>query len=495
MSINSEFTNKNQASFLSYEKTVKLNKEELQSCAASSFQTHPTDEKMAKYSHKATVVLSFPFRMGLRSLAYVVEPLPGKNKDKTWLGVAVRVAAIFSAVVLVPVGLVTIPFAIPFYLYSHSKKQAVSMVHNKNAEDRTNKDNTLHVRSHNLGFVHEFLSVMADLRDVETRAHEIGEWLSGDENLPEVICFQEGFHIDGSKVLVDKLKEKYPYVLHNISPHGSGFNSGGIIASQYPIEEFSYRSFTNLIGPEKLATKGLIKVRVEKNGKKIDVYETHLQALLGKERAAVRKEQMEQIINWIKEDQTVDDSEKADAIVLLGDLNASKITAWGEVNSDDDAVFALVNDNFVDVFSNDHDENGVRTEGAARFNQLDSPDENTPLPEPSGSWYLGPFADKGAMLRIKEWYERKSQGSPKKEPVMEIPKDHFWGTTGWVEKQHALHTRFDFILRYPVNKGDGEKDKAEIRRVKVKSNVPSAPSDHAPMDAIIDLGESLKLRT
>lgn len=442
---------------------------------------------MAEYCHQATVIISFPFRMGLRSLAYIVEPLPGQNKNKVWLGVAIRVSAVFAAVVLIPIGVVTVPFALLFHLFSHSQRQMVSVVHNPDAKPGRYEGNTLSVRSHNLGFVYEFFRVVGDLRDVKTRANEIGEWLIQDENLPEVIFFQESFHIDGTKALVDKLKERYPYVVHSIAPHSMGLNNGGIIASQYPIKEFVYRPFDNMMGPERLSTRGLIKVRIEKNGKTIDVYGTHLQALLGKKRAEIRAEQMKQIVNWMTDDQTADGADQADAIVLLGDLNASKITAWGEESSDDDEVFRVIDENFVDVFGNDHDKTGKRTQGAARFVESDSPDGEVALCEPSGSWYIGPFANKGTMLRIKEWYERKFHHTPKKKQLVDVPKDHSWGTKDWAEKQHACTARFDFILRYVKNTGDGKRDRAEIRRVKVESGTQSAPSDHAPVDGVIHL--------
>lgn len=476
------------SNFFRYKDPVQLTFDELKNAETAAFRLHHTSDKSAAICHKAAHVLSAPFRMNMRAIAFVFQPLPGEDKDKPWLGAAIRVGAIFAAVILFPLSLISIVLSAPFQIYSHSKRPMASIVHNPNAAGVAAKvDDTLSVRTHNLGFVYEFFRVVGDLRAVKTRANEIGKWIQEDTDLPEVIFFQEAFHIDGTKVLVDQLKEKYPYVIHSIAPHIMGLNNGGIIASQYPIKELTFRPFDDMMGPEKLSTRGLLKIRIEKEGKKIDVYGTHLQALLGKERAAIRKRQMEKIVEWITNDRTEDGDNKADAVVLLGDLNASRITAWGEENSEDDEVFDVVDANFVDVFRNDHDEAGTRTSGKSKFAYKDSPDGVDALEEPKGSWFIGPFANKGVLMRIKEWYERRFNQVAEKRQAVDVPKDHQWGTKKWSAVQHAYTARFDFILRFITKTGDGREDKAEIRRVKVDSETQSAPSDHAPIDAIIQL--------
>jgi len=473
------------SSFFSYNKPVRWSKDDLISAQTDRYRTHDRKDKSAIFCHKAAQIISLPFRMNIRALAYTFQPLPGKNKDKPWMGVAIRVAAVFAAVVLLPFSLLSLPLSAPFQFFFHGRRPMVSVIHNRRLKTPVPSGNTLSVRTHNLGFVYEFFRIAGDLRAVKTRAEEIGQWIHQDKDLPEFIYFQEAFHMSGTKKLTNELKEKYPYVIHSIAPHAMGLNNGGVIASQYPIEELSFRPFDDMMGPEKLSTRGLIKVRILKNGKKIDIYGTHLQALLGKERAATRKRQMERIIECITNDRTENGADQADAIVLMGDLNASQITAWGEESDEDKGVFDAIDANFVDLFRNDHDRMGKRTSGKPRFVEKDSPDGVTKLDEPSGSWFIGPFANKGALMRIKEWYERKFNKVGKKTQAVAVPKNHGWGTKKWADVQHACSARFDFILRYIKNPGDGQRDRAEIRRVKVAPETQSAPSDHAPVDGVI----------
>jgi endonuclease/exonuclease/phosphatase family metal-dependent hydrolase len=358
------------------------------------------------------------------------------------------------------------------------------MIHNPAAAAPKTSSGPFTVRTHNLGFVYDFMRIVGDLRDVKTRAAEIGHWLRTSPELPEVIVFQEGFHLDATGVLCEQLKEKYPYVIHNIAPHISGLNNGAIIASQHPIEELTYRPFDNMLGPEKWSTRGLIKVRIQRNGKPIDVYGTHLQALLGKERAAVRAQQIGQIAEWVKEDQR---KNPASAAIVVGDMNASQVTAWGERSEEDAVFFEKAEKDFVDIFRNDHDELGKRTSGSPRYAQKDSP-EGHHLEEPSGSWFVGPFADKGLIMSLKELYERVVHHVPVKTQAKKMPRPHHWGTPNWSAVQHACSARFDFIFRFKKSRFTGWFDRAEIRRVKVDPKVQSAPSDHAPLDARIRIG-------
>lgn len=472
------------SNFFSYKRPIEVKGDKLLRHATSRFQTHLPKNGVAQKVQRLSHHPLTPWRATIRCLAYAIEPLPGKNKNQTLLGVVKRIAALVGMILLLPLGLACLPLALPFHLASHRSRPNISMIHNPNAPKAQNSGDALHVRTHNLGFVYEFMRVVGDLRDVKTRANEIGEWLDNDPNLPEVVFFQEAFHIDGTRVLCDRLKEKYPYVIHNIAPHALGLNNGAIIASKHPIAEFSYRPFDNMLGPEKWSNRGLLKIRIEKNGKKIDVYGTHLQALLGKERAAVRKTQMEQIIAWVNEDQKKNPS---DTQILVGDMNASKITVWGEESHEDDALFELINKNFRDVFLNNHNEDGERVKGTPQFTKNDTPDGVKGLKEPSGSWYIGPFADKGNVMKLKEWHERVFNHVPVKEQAKKIPNPHHWGTKKWAAVQHACSARFDFILRRISSHNEGSQDRAEIRRVKVEPSVQSAPSDHLPVDSIIKI--------
>ncbi len=474
----------NHSHFFSYS-PITLTKEDLEKRFTSSFATHPLHCSFAKKAERLSHYISLPFRVSLRCLAYSFEPLPGEYKNHSSIFILAKKIAAFALAILLSIpALVSLAFALPLHAYSHAYKSDLSMIHNPKVFSAKTSPESLHVRTHNLGFVYEFFRVVGDLRDVKTRACEIAAWIENDPALPEVIVFQEGFHIDATEILCNRLKEKYPYVIHSIAPHISGLNNGAIIASRHPIQEFSYRPFDNMLGPERWSTRGLLKIRIEKEQKKFDIYAAHLQALLGKSRAEVRKTQMQQIVSWIDEDQKKNQS---DIQILLGDMNASKISVWGEENHEDDGCFDIMSQHFHDLFLNDHDELGQRTKGDVLYTRADSPDELQTLPEPTGSWYIGPFAHKGVGLQAKEWYERVCNGLAKKRLAKQPPTEHHWGTKKWSSKQLACTARLDYILRYKQAKTDqrGLSDRAEIRRVKVSSQTQSAPSDHLPVDGVI----------
>lgn len=458
------------ANFFSYQ-SFNLTEKDLESVCSSDFRLHNPKDKMASFSFEAARVISLPWRFNIRLMAYAIQPLPGENKDQVAWGVVKRIGCIALANLMLPVSVVSFLFSFPFHLYSHSQRPMIGCIHNPKATGiPTSEPDQIHVRTHNLGFVYEFLRIIGDLREVTTRAAEIGEWINEDKKLPEVICFQEAFHIDGTKILCDELSKKYPYVIHSIAPHVLGLNNGGVIASMYPIKAFSFRPFENLLGPEKWSTRGLLHMTVEKNGKRVDLYSTHTQALLGKERCEERRAEIQQIVEWMEEDK----QNGADLQILEGDFNCSRLTAWGELNEEDDESFKILSDNFSEPFLKDHDEWGNRTQGQPQFSE-------DGLPEPTGTWYLGPLAERGKLISALDWL---NNASPKK-MVSPPPKDHGWGTKEWSSKQHLCTARFDYIFR----KRDGvyNNDHAEIRRIKAKPETQSASSDHAPVDGLIDI--------
>ncbi|WP_068467163.1 endonuclease/exonuclease/phosphatase family protein [Candidatus Protochlamydia phocaeensis] len=480
-------------SHISLNSQLAISKSQLNEIKSSQFRTHrqAIDERIDQF---AQMLLS-PWKLSLRLLASVIQPAPGADKERGMLNAVRRASCLAGAFLSLPFALVSLTMGLPLHVYSHVRRPSLSFIdfsHLSQAQPSSNQ-NELHIRTHNLGFVYEFFGIVGDLRPVKERAHEVAQHLLNDPHQPDMICFQEAFHIDGTRLLCEEIKRVYPYMIHSVAPHGLGLNNGCIIASKYPIKHFSVRLFKNLIGPEGWSPRGLLRATIEKDGKEIAVYSAHLQALLGKERAAARVEQAKHIVRWIKEDRARDPFIPQ---ILVGDFNASKITAWGEINPTEAAFFEEMEKHFTDVFALDHDELGNRTAGSPRFLESDEarmirPATGIPRAEPAGSWYVGPFAKKNLVLRLKSAWEAFWNGSSDYVPHPAIQKEEsvLWGTRKWASGPQTANTaRFDgaWVPKDQLGQeGDINSARAEIRRV--VTDRQSAPTDHLPMDVVVAL--------
>jgi hypothetical protein len=206
---------------------------------------------------------------------------------------------------------------------------------------------------------------------------------------------------------------------------------------------------------------------------------------------------LEQIKKIMKEDFERDGYSQ----ILMGDLNTSTLTAWGEsndtANNPEQRVQRKLLEEFDDIYLRDHEKNlGSRTEGAPKFLESDTQRMGLEtLPEPTGSWYIGPYANSTAFVNAQMFKHSKKDQQKNKYTVtpdtVEVESPISWGTKDWRAKQPANTSRFDYILfpQYKDNEGkfigpmlDGQ---AEIRRIVVPRNAQSAPSDHLPVDAQI----------
>ena len=181
--------------------------------------------------------------------------------------------------------------------------------------------------------------------------------------------------------------------------------------------------------------------------------------------------------------------------VLVGDLNTSTITAWGEdnleSNNPEKKVQDKLNECFEDLFLKDHDKiTGQRSSGAPVYLQKDNEKMNSKnLDEPSGTWYVGPFAEpRGftgkSLQKHKEKDRKKYDYKTEKNPNVKTEESVSWGTPRWRNSQTANTARFDYIL-IPKRQKQLLDGNVEIRRVLVPKEAHSAPTDHLPVDAKI----------
>lgn len=474
-----------------------LRKNELDRLKRSEYHTHLPNQDQAERCFQIAKTCFKPWKATLSLMSHIVQPHPGKGKGNSFNGAVIRLSSLIGFFAGIIPSLAIAAIGLPFYAYSHTYRPIIGYINtcdinnnsaNQPSQNKTHGTHQLTMRTHNVALVHNFMRISNDLRDVEKRANELADAILKDHNAPNVMCLQETFNEDAIKILCDRLKNKYPYIIHSVAPHISGFNSGLMVLSQYPIEDISYHRFENCLGEEKLATKGLLGARIKVGDKYVQIYNVHTQGLPGHKRAEVRLKQLKQVLEWIEDDlkKNNDNNQPAPSrTMLLGDFNISQLSAWGEFNDEEQASFDLLKERFDNIFDKDHDPvTHIRTSGDRMFNDG--------KPESTGTWENGPFPEKPSIFKFEDWSYRKWNGLPPKKidkRVNHIPSK--WG----YEKQWNPSTTsacFDYILSLKRKEGSELRpnDRAEIHRIDLATGQPSGLSDHLPVDAVIDLENS-----
>jgi endonuclease/exonuclease/phosphatase family metal-dependent hydrolase len=464
---------------------------QLDGCKDDYFHTHFSPN--AEWLHQLSEMILLPGRWNAQLLGYVFEPLPGANKDFPSWGLTVRVAAFVLWVLSVPFAVLSLAVAFPLRCIDHQFRPAFSYF-DSSMEDQAQvkhlsglvltAQEPLHLRTHNLGFTTSSMSIGADLRHPEERAQEVVDSIVQDQMPPDIIFFQEGFHEDAVSLLCQGIKLQYPHILHTLAPQITGFSSGSIVASKYPIESIKFHALAYMLGPERASARGITRILLNTPSGPLLVYGVHTQALIGEARAIARFNQLEEIRQFMEDDlkEHIGASQ-----ILVGDFNTSRVSAWGEDNigQAEERVFNRLEQYFDDLFLQDHDQTtGKRVRWDPMFLDHDNQAMGEDLEEPSGSWYHGPFADRGFILSSKMDIDRRAYLYPDPQIAAGIyVRPSIWGTQRWRAEQTANTARFDYIL---VPKGQGKlQGRAEIRRVAVPPQAQSAPTDHLPVDALI----------
>jgi endonuclease/exonuclease/phosphatase family metal-dependent hydrolase len=468
--------------------------EELKGIEASCFRTHTSD--YAETLHQFSEILLLPARWNTQLFSCIVQPLPGGNKDHHLWAIAIRITAVALWILSLPIALISFAIGFPLRCLDHCFRPSIGFINNSTSDKAETKSKEelklteeapLHIRTHNVGLVTSTLSRINDLRPPVDRATELAASIVGDPCPPDLIMFEEAFNEDATRVLCEGIKEKYPYIAHSIAPHVSGFSSGMMIASKYPIEKVEFQPLDHMIGPERLSPRGLVRVRIESKDGPVLIYGAHLQALMGEDRAIARAKQIEQIAEIMKKDH---EQAPEAAQVLMGDFNTSRLTIWSEDNLNpqgqaEEETLTKLNDAFNDLYLNHHDPvTGKRTSTEPpKFLQVDNERMGVTLEEPFGTWFHGIWTD-SSMLSWKRdldfwWYNRPY---PKVVEGLEKQEGQ-WGTEQWRKVQASCHAIFDKFL---VPKNNDQLDGwVEIRRTVVPEGLQSASSDHFPVDVLL----------
>lgn len=115
------------------------------------------------------------------------------------------------------------------------------------------------------------------------RARSIAEELKARDY--DIIVFQELFYHRSRKIILNRLKEKYPYQTAVLNKKSISFktNGGVILLSKHPIIETQQIKYRQKSGPDRLSRKGALLATLSVRDKKVQVIGTHLQAFGKKE--------------------------------------------------------------------------------------------------------------------------------------------------------------------------------------------------------------------
>jgi endonuclease/exonuclease/phosphatase family metal-dependent hydrolase len=478
---------------------IKLSSEQLTSIARDKFTTHTS--AFAEKLHNLSQFFLLPSRKSLQLIGSSFQSRPGANKNDSSIfrsrpfSILKGIAGFCSLVATIPLVIAALPAHLAALAAYKSRPKMSYIDNSKNAPPLSTKlsdEKPLHLRTHNVGFVLETMGITGDLRPVRERATELAQSILTDAKQPDIICFQECFHEDGTRILCDELKKKYPYIISNVLPTASGFNSGLMIASKYPVLETEFHCLQHNLGPERLSPKGMLRTRIKTPIGPIDVYNVHTQALLGKDRAAARYAQIQQIKAIMARD-----AKKPSACpqILVGDFNTSEVDAWGNDNTSDpnNPELKVINEldkEFTDIYLKDHDRRtGQRKSGTTPvFLDEDNNKMNLTLREPSGSWFHGLFPTSSNNFISRQIARHNARDRTRHDytvkPVDEIKiGTPTWGTPDWRAMQTANTARFDYAF-FPK----GQRTlcgQAEIRRMYVPPGKQSASTDHLAMDILI----------
>ena len=156
---------------------------------------------------------------------------------------------------------------------------------------------------------------------LEERAKEIAEYLYHSEY--DIIVLQEVFNKKGYKILKEKLKSKYPYISDPCNDnHLIKTNSGLVLFSMFPIDNFKSLKFSDCSSSDCLSNKGAFVAGFTINHRNFRIIGTHLQSDYSNmsEYATIRVKQLKQIVDGFK----INLNDHHFTNIFCGDFNISK---------------------------------------------------------------------------------------------------------------------------------------------------------------------------
>jgi endonuclease/exonuclease/phosphatase family metal-dependent hydrolase len=146
----------------------------------------------------------------------------------------------------------------------------------------------------------------------------------------DVLVLSEVFDSKAREELLLQIQEEYPYVTEPLgAPRWVTQYGGVMIASKWPIEEEQHLLYGKVCsGSDCAAQKGAIYTRINKYGKRLNVFGTHLQAWPGQTPADVRRQQLEMLKQFIDSFAIT----STEPVIIAGDINVDLVNFPGEYN-------------------------------------------------------------------------------------------------------------------------------------------------------------------
>lgn len=139
--------------------------------------------------------------------------------------------------------------------------------------------NDFHLLSFNMAGVPDWLAERNYLKPIHERIVHVGQVLEKtcQEQMPDVMCFQEMFDEAASEKLANDLRQRgYTSIIRDVGSSGLYLNSGLFLASKHPLSHVVFYPHPIKTGIEQYANKGLLIATVHVNDKCVIVGNTHL---------------------------------------------------------------------------------------------------------------------------------------------------------------------------------------------------------------------------
>ncbi len=154
-------------------------------------------------------------------------------------------------------------------------------------------------------------------KKVDTRLAEMPEVMAGYD----AIVLTEVFDLLPGKKLLENLAAEYPYQSEDIFKLGKIMTSGTRIVSRWPIEDEQHLKFNDCNGIQCAATRGVIYLKINKQGKPYHLFATHTQSSDDDANRNARLTQLEEMGEFVRSLEIPAD----EPVIMAGDFNVNKI--------------------------------------------------------------------------------------------------------------------------------------------------------------------------
>lgn len=470
----------------------KVDKIQLERHACATYCTHTSlFPEWIHWANENYVLLAFSAFLHCKS--YFHQPFPGADKKAApWCHIGVKGAAFVGGIIMLLPALPSLIMGLTIRAFEHGYRPFLSYYVNPDVQGGSlpalTQDNPLHIGALNVSLTPSSVNIEMDMRPALERAEELARSLIEDPSRPTILFIEEGWNEEALRHLCERLKSIYPHIIHSVAPHLLGMSSGIGLFSLYPFENVEYVRFGQMIFSHRLPARGILKVSVRTAcGEPLYIYGgIHTQSMEGYDYCQARLYQIRQLAKLVADDAARERCMQA----VIGDFNVSVVDLHGFDNRGqaEQQALDMLHTYFNDPFLKDHDlETGTRTTGSPYFLEDDNRRMGVHLPEPSASWYDGPFSSAADIAATEQELDAdaKRHGFPSRQllPGKAITGSPVWGTPAWFAQQSAMRARYDYALFPKQNSTLG--GRVEYRRLVMPPQSQSPASDHLLLSFLI----------